>query len=129
MRLVSVFTLAAGMLTAFFLEDPKPISPAEAIEQIGKPQVLVEMTVRAAKDRLERRGIIYLDSEAEFTDANNLGVAISAEAAEKFKAIGIHEPAKHFLGKTIQVRGCIMRFEERPYLPVFATEQIVIVGS
>jgi hypothetical protein len=129
MRLISVFTLAAGMLTACFLEDLKPISPAEAIEQIGKPQVLVEMKVRATKDRLQKRGIINLDSEEEFTDPNNLGVAISAEAAEKFKAIGIHEPAKHFLGKTIQVRGCIMRFEERPYLPVYATEQIVIVGS
>jgi len=105
----------------------KFVTPAEAIKQIGKPEVLVEMVVKKSKDRLEKRGIIYLDSEEDFKNANNLGVAISAEGAAKFKKQGIPDPAAHFEGKTIRVRGCVMRFEERPYLPVHNPEQISIV--
>ena len=85
------------------------------------------MEVKKAKDRLEKRGIIYLDSEDDFKDPNNLGVAISAEAAAKFKEKGVADPAAHFLGKTIRVRGCVMKFEERPYLPVHDPDQITVV--
>ena len=129
MRVVSSLLLVTGMFTGLLIGDAKPISPAEAIKQIGKPQVLVEMHVQSAKDRLEKRGIIYLDSEEDFTSPNNLGVAISAEAAEKFKTNGMPDPATHFMGKTIRVRGCIMRFEERPYLPVHSPEQIVMIDK
>lgn len=81
MRLVLALTLATGLLTCLHADDAEPITPVEAVNQVGKPQVLVEMTVKTAKDRLEKRGIIYLDSEDDFTDAKNLGIAISAEAA------------------------------------------------
>jgi len=124
---VSALTLTTGLLAGLLVKDARPISPAEAIQQIGKPQVVVEMTVKSAKDRLEKRGVIYLDSEDNFADPMNLGVAISAEAAAKFKKNGIAEPAKHFNGKIIRVRRCVMRFEERPYLPVHSPKQIVIV--
>jgi len=129
MHLLSIAILSGVMLTSLFPEELAPISPADAIKQIGKAQVLVEMKVQSAKDLLQRRGIIYLDSEQDFTDQNNLGIAISAEAAEQFKANGIPDPAGHFEGKMIRVRGCIMRFEERPYLPVHAAEQIVVIGN
>ena len=128
MHVVSLMLLAAGLLAQLRVDSSTPISPAEAIAQIGKPQVLVTMNVRSTKNRLAKRGIIYLDSEEDFTSPTNLGVAISAEAAEKFKASGIADPANHFLGKDIRVRGCIMRFEERPYLPVHSPEQIVVAG-
>jgi DNA/RNA endonuclease YhcR with UshA esterase domain len=127
MRTSLAFALVLGSNLNLHAEPPKPVTPAEAIEQIGKPEVLVEMVVKKAKDRLEKRGIIYLDSEDDFKDAKNLGVAISAEAAAKFKKLGIADPAAHFEGKTIRVRGCVMRFEERPYLPVHDPEQISIV--
>ena len=126
----------ALLLTAFAVwavglraadEDTNPITPAEAVKSVGKPKVVVEMVVKKAKDRLEKRGIIYLDSEDDFKDPNNLGIAISAEAAAKFKAKGIADPAAHFLGKTIRVRGCVMKFEERPYLPVHDPDQITVV--
>jgi hypothetical protein len=117
----------AGLLLFLGDGDTKPVPPAEAIEQIGHPHVLVEMTVKSAKDRLEKRGIIYLDSEEDFADPQNLGVAVSVEAAAKFKKDGIDDPAAHFKGKTIRVRGCVMRFEERPYLPVHDPRQIVVV--
>jgi hypothetical protein len=108
-------------------EGTKPITAAEAVKSVGKPKVVVQLEVKKAKDRLEKRGIIYLDSEDDFNDPNNLGVAISAEAAAKFKAAGVADPAAHFLGKTIRVRGCVMRFEDRPYLPVHDPDQITVV--
>jgi hypothetical protein len=127
MSFLAAMALATSMLMGVVAKDAATLSPAQAIEQIGKPQVEVQMTVKAAKDRLAKRGIIYLDSEEDFADPKNLGIAISAEAAARFKKNGIADPAKHFKGKTIRVRGCVMRFEERPYLPVYGPKQITIV--
>jgi hypothetical protein len=110
-------------------DDVRPITAAEAVNSVGKPTVVVEMVVKQAKDRLAKRGIIYLDSEDDFADPKNLGVAISAEAAAKFRKSGISDPAEHFKGKTIRVRGCVMRFEERPYLPVHDPGQISLVEN
>ena len=45
--------------------EGKPVTPVEARKQVGK-KVTVEMVVQAAKDRLEKRGKIYLDSETDF---------------------------------------------------------------
>ncbi|MGA2254698.1 MAG: hypothetical protein ABSG53_08565 [Thermoguttaceae bacterium] len=104
--------LCLGSNSGLGAEPPKPVTPVKAIEQIGKPEVLVEIVVKKAKDRLEKCGIIYLDSEDDFKDAKNLGVAISAA---------------RFVGKTIRVKGCVMRFEDRPYLPVHDPGQISVV--
>src|SRR5262249_20657215 len=46
------------------------VGPVEARKKVGK-KVTVEMTVKAAKNRLEKRGEIYLDSEEDFKDAKN----------------------------------------------------------
>jgi hypothetical protein len=125
---------ATAVLFAFLIatagsgaDDPKPVTAAEAVKLVDRPVVVVEMTVRAAKDRVAKRGVVYLDSEDDFKSADNLGVAISAGAAAKLKAKGVDDPAAHFLGKTIRVRGCVMRFEERAYLPVLDPEQITVV--
>jgi DNA/RNA endonuclease YhcR with UshA esterase domain len=126
MRLIAAVMLFAGVQAVIFEDDTKPVAPVEAIKTIGKPKVVVEMVVKKVKDRLEKRGVIYLDSENDFKDEKNLGVAISAEAAAKFKEKGIGDPAAHFLGKTVRVQGCVMRFEDRPYLPVHDPDQITV---
>lgn len=110
-------------------QTPSVVSAKEAVGMVGKPSVRVEMTVKQSKDRLERRGIIYLDSEEDFQHADNLGVAISVSAAEEFKKQGIADPAAYLQGKTIQVDGCVMRFEERPYLPVLEAKQIRVIDN
>jgi hypothetical protein len=110
MRLAPILVVAA-VLASLFADDSMPLSPIEAIQQIGKPEVFVEMKVAAAKDRLAKRGICYLDSEDNFNSPHNLGVAISAEAAAKFKKGGINDLEKHFIGKSIRVRGCVMRLK------------------
>ncbi|MFO0952503.1 MAG: hypothetical protein U0835_15425 [Isosphaeraceae bacterium] len=126
--LVSVALL--GILTsASPAEDPRPVTAAEALKQVGKPEVLVEMVVRKAKDRIDKRGIVYLDSEADFKDPNNLGVALSAAVAARLRQSRATALEAYFQGKTIRVRGCVMRFEERAYLPVLDPAQIQIVGT
>ena len=45
----------------------------------------------------------------------------------RIKKLGVADVASHFKGKTIQVRGCVMRFEERPYLLVHDPGQIVVI--
>jgi uncharacterized protein (TIGR03067 family) len=107
-------------------EDAKPIGPAEAAKKVNE-RVTVEMFVKAAKDRPERRGEIYLDSEEDFHDEKNLGVVITRAGAAKFKAAGVADPAAHFKGKTIRVQGTVSRKEGRPRIEVDDTAQVRVV--
>src|SRR5262245_9473066 len=127
--LVAALSVPLLLAPAFGADDPRPVSAAEAVKLVGRPEVVIEMVVKKAKDRTAKRGIVFLDSEEDFKDPRNLGVAVSAGAAEKFRARGISDPAAHFLGKTVRVRGCVMVFEERPYLPVLDPDQIRVVGA
>ena len=126
MRTAVAFVLIFGIALVPVVDD-KSSTPAEAIKSIGKPSVVVEMTVKAAKNRLEKRGVVFLDSTDDFKSPENLGVAISAEAASKFKLKGVEDAAEHFKGKTVRVKGCVQQFETRPYLPVHDPDQIIIV--
>ncbi|MFT3879575.1 MAG: hypothetical protein QM703_07940 [Gemmatales bacterium] len=130
--MTNLFTLAFLVVSAVAMQTgdtDKPVSPAEAIKQIGKPRIVVEMTVKKAKERFEKRGILFLDSEEDFKDPNNLGVALSAEVGQKLKEKGIADLEAYFQGKRIRVRGCVMRFEERPYLPVLDPAQITVIEN
>src|SRR5262249_24070072 len=80
----------------------KPLSPAEAVKQVGK-----KVTERASKDRLAKFGEIYLDSEADFRDKKNLAAVITKAGASKFAKAGVKNPAAHFKGKTILVTGTV----------------------
>jgi hypothetical protein len=102
------------------------VTPADAVKNVGQ-SVRVEMRVKKAKNRLEKHGLIYLDSEDDFHSPANLGVAITPAGVAKFRAKGIADPAVHFLGKSIRVRGEILIFETRPYLPVTDPAQIEVV--
>jgi hypothetical protein len=107
-------------------DGDKPLSPAEAVKRVGQT-VLIEMTVRKAKDRLDEHGVVYLDSEEDFHLPTNLGVAITKAGAAKFKEKGVTDLVAHFRDRTVRVRGEILIFETRPYLPVTDPGQIEIV--
>ena len=83
-------------------QDTKPLTPVEAIKKINE-EVTVQMLVMAAKNRLEKRGEIYLDSEENFKDENNLGIVITKTGATKFMEAGVNDPAVHFQDKIIRV--------------------------
>jgi hypothetical protein len=107
-------------------QDSKALTPDEAIKQVNQT-VTVEMVVRATKDRLEKRGEIFLDSEVDFQSEKNLGVVILRAGAAKFKDAGVDDPATHFKDKTIRVKGTVIIKEERPRIEVDDPKQVTIV--
>jgi hypothetical protein len=127
MRSAVVLTLTlTGLVVLAAAEDTKPLTPAEAIRKVNE-QVTVQMVVKAAKNRLEKRGEIYLDSEGDFRDKKNLGIVVTRAGAAKFEKAGVADPAEHFKGKTIRVRGKVILAEGRPRLEVDDPKQIQIV--
>ena len=103
----------------------KPISPVEAIQRLKEP-VAVEMLVKRAKSCTGSLQF-FLDSEENHRDPKNLGVVVTTAGAAKFKETKIDNPAAHFKGKTIRVRGTVMLKENRPCIEVDNPVQIEIV--
>src|ERR1700694_1180304 len=125
MRTLSVLTLLLCGLVVIeaAAEDTKPLTPAEAIKKVNE-KVTVQMLVKATKNRLEKRGEIYLDSEEDFRDGKNLGVVVTKGGAAKFKKAGVDDPAAHFKNKTIRVKGAVVIKEKRPRIEVDDPKQI-----
>src|ERR1700678_4347277 len=94
--------IAVAVITSFlsFLGD-RPLAPVEARKKVGEV-VTVEMTVQTTKDRLEKRGEIYLDAELDFRDEKNFAVVITKIGAASLKEAGIGDPATHFKDKKIR---------------------------
>jgi hypothetical protein len=112
--LVCVFLVAA---------DEKPLMPAEAVKKVDE-KVVVQMLVKASKNRLEKFKEIYLDSELDFKDEKNLAIVITESCAAKYKDTGIDEPAGHFKDKTIRVTGTVTLKDKRPRIEVNDPKQI-----
>jgi hypothetical protein len=128
-RLLPGFVAALAVCFALPLaaEDaPPPLTPPEARKKVGQ-QVLVELTVQAAKDRLEKRGEIYLDAEPDFRDEKNFSVVINRDGAALFKAQGIADPAEHFRGKKIRAKGKVTVVDEVPRIEVSDPKQLELV--
>jgi DNA/RNA endonuclease YhcR with UshA esterase domain len=119
---------AAGVLALETAPANKPISPVEARKRVGD-QVQVQMEVRAAKDRLEKRGEIFLDSEEDFRDEKNFAVVITVKGAGSLKEKGIQVPVEHFQGKEIRVRGLVKQVDDVPRIEVDDADQIKLVEN
>ena len=92
-------------------------------------KITVEMTVQAAKDRLENRGEIYLDSETDFRDEKNFAVVITKAGAASLKESGIEDPAAHFKDKKIRATGTVKEVDKVPRIEVDDAKQIRIVEA
>jgi hypothetical protein len=103
------------------------ITAEQAAKKVGE-KVVVEMLVRSSKDRLEKRGEIYLDSEEDFRDHNNLGIIINMAGAAAFGRAGVKDPAAHFKGKSIRVTGTVTVEEKRPRIVVEDPKQVEVVN-
>jgi hypothetical protein len=107
----------------FVAAADKPLKPVDARKEVGKT-ITVEMTVKAAKDRLEKRGEIYLDSEEDFKDEKNFAVVITKEGAADLKKAGIDNPAEHFKDKLIHAMGEVKVVDDVPRIEISKTKQI-----
>jgi hypothetical protein len=102
-----------------------PLSPLEAIQRVNEA-VTVEMLVQRAK-RCSGCLEVYLDSEVNYHDPKNLGVAITATGREKFMEAKIDDPVAYFKGRTIRVQGVVILKDNRPNIEVDDPKQIEIV--
>jgi DNA/RNA endonuclease YhcR with UshA esterase domain len=127
-RRLFVLAALAGCAALALAADDKPLGPAEARKKVGK-KVTVEMTVKAAKDRLEKRGEIYLDSEEDFKDEKNFAVVITKKGAASLREAGIADPAAHFKGKKIRATGKVKEVSDVPRVEIDDARQITAAGK
>ena len=124
-RLLATLIVLAGW-TATITAEEKPLTPVEARRKVGE-KITVEMTIKAAKDRLEKRGEIYLDAEADFRDAKNFAIVITRSGAASLKESGIDNPADHFKDKKVRATGTVKEVEGVPRVEIDDAKQIQIV--
>jgi hypothetical protein len=98
----------------------------EAIKRVNE-SVTVEMLVQRTKCCTGSRQV-FLDSEPNHRDPNNLGVVVTEVGRAKFSAAGIDDPTAHFKGKTIRVHGTVIRKETGLYIEVNELSQIELVA-
>jgi uncharacterized sulfatase len=106
----------------------KPLAPVDARKQVGKT-ITVEMTVATAKDRLEKRGEIYLDSEEDFKSEKNFAIVITRDGAAALKKAGIDDPAAHFKGKLVRATGEVKEVDNVPRIEISAATQLKLVAA
>lgn len=123
--MIVLASCVGGLLNAAD-DAPKPLTAPEARKKVGE-KVTVQMQVKSAKDRLEKRGEIYLDAETDFRDEKNFAVVITKTGAAKLKEAGIADPAAHFQDKTIRATGEVKLVQDVPRIEIDAADQIQIV--
>ena len=104
----------------------KPLTAEQALAKAGS-EVYVELTIASAKNLLADRGAIYLDSEKNFRDPKNIAITITKAAAADLKKTGVEDPAEHFKGKTVRVRGTLNLKDKVARLEVKEAKQIELV--
>ena len=123
---VAILSIVVSLVAGSAVAEDKPLTPVEARKKVGQ-KITVEMTVRSAKDRLEKRGDIYLDAELEFRDPKNFAVVITKAGAASLKKAGIDSPADHFKDKTIRATGTVKEVQNVPRIEIDEAEQIRLV--
>ena len=99
------------------------ITPAEAAKKV-KEQVTVKLEVKSAA---LRNGVCSLNSEEDFRDAKNFTIFIGKDGLKRFQDATVEDPAAHFKGKTVLVKGKVVLNRERPEIVVIDPGQITVV--
>lgn len=103
--------------------EERPLSAIAARSALGR-QVTVETFVQTAKDRLAKRGEIYLDSELDFRNEKNFAVVIAREGAESLSKIGIDTPTSYFENQWIRAEGVVTEVDGVPRIEIHDAQQI-----
>jgi DNA/RNA endonuclease YhcR with UshA esterase domain len=127
MKLLCFSVITTLLLSGWVFGDDKdkPLPPVEARKAVGS-EITVKMEVKAAKDRLEVRGEIYLDSEEDFKNDKNFAVVITRKGAASLKDAGITDPADHFKGKIIRATGKVTEVDGIPRIEIDDSKQIAL---
>lgn len=121
--LLPILGLLASSLHA---EDETPkIKPEAAKEHVGK-EVIVEFKVESGYFKSDTSPC-FLNSKANKSDKENFVVVIFPKTLKDFKEAKIDDPALHFAGKIIQVKGKVEEYMEKMQIVVKTPKQITLV--
>jgi DNA/RNA endonuclease YhcR with UshA esterase domain len=105
-------------------ETPK-IKPESAKEHVGK-EVIVEFKVESGYFKSETSPC-FLNSKANKNDKENFVVVIFPKTLKDFKEAKIDDPALHYAGKVIRVKGKVEEYMEKMQIVVKSPKQITLV--
>jgi hypothetical protein len=111
---------------ALLVQAGDALTPTAARKKVGQT-VTVEMKVLTAKDRLEKKGELYLDAEEDFRDEKNFAVVITRAGAASLREAGITDPAAHFKDKTIRATGLVKDVDKVPRIEIDEAKHIKVV--
>ncbi len=98
----------------------------QAMKHVGK-EWRVELTVRAT-GKARNGSLVFLNSERDFRSPKNLTVVLDLKALGKeLEAAKIADPARHYAGKKVEVRGTVSLFSKRPQIMVTRLAQVKVV--
>jgi DNA/RNA endonuclease YhcR with UshA esterase domain len=129
--LIGLLLLLTPGLLLYAADDPPPAAPAviearEAAAHAGKT-CTVAMTVESSR-LLTDTDMGFLNSKRDYRDEDNFTVVMYDKALQKFKELGIDDPARHFRGKQIQVTGDVELRRGKPQIILEAPEKIRIIA-
>ncbi len=104
-----------------------PLGPAEALTSVGQ-NVILEMTVGAVA--FSKAGEwMYLNSELDYKNPNNMAVAIKYPTVERRKAMGLDRENDKIVGLRVRVTGKVTLYDDAPQIIVGETEQFEILPA
>ncbi|MCY2941920.1 MAG: hypothetical protein NTV50_09680 [Planctomycetota bacterium] len=111
-------------ITSFIQENA--ITPDEAAKMIDK-DCLMEMKVESSSMD-KNKSNMFLNSKSSFKDAGNFTVVVRAGANEKLKEKHKFKDApKFFKDKTIQVKGKVSTYNDKPQMVVDGSAQLTVI--
>ncbi len=124
-------SLACSLLLAFAFvaiayAQEKAITPAEAANKIDM-DCLLEMKVQSASMD-KNKSNMFLNSKSSFKEVGNFTVVVRAGANEKLKEkLKFQDPLKFFKDKTIQVKGKVSTYNDKPQIVVDGSAQLTVL--
>ena len=114
------------VFVAIAYAQEKAITSVDAIKMIDK-DCLVEMKVESASMD-KNKSNMFLNSKSSFKDADNFTIVVRAGANEKLKDRHKFKDApKFFKDKTIQVKGRVSTYNDKPQIVVDGSAQLTVV--
>jgi DNA/RNA endonuclease YhcR with UshA esterase domain len=102
------------------------ITPDEAAKMIDK-DVLLEMKVESSSMD-KNKSNMFLNSKSSFKELGNFTVVVRAGANEKLKDRHKFKDApKFFKDKTIQVKGKVSTYNDKPQMVVDGSAQLTVI--
>lgn len=106
-------------------DEATKIDLANVKEHVGK-EVIVEFKVASGYFKDDTKPC-FLNSKANKSDKENFVVVIFPKTLKDFKEAKIDDPAIHYAGKVIRVKGKVEEFMEKMQIVVKSTKQITLV--